>query len=573
MSFPPRLTCVLAVLFSVGITFNGRTAQAQPAGAPAGLVNSQAAVASQAGSRIIDRGRLDVSRPLPAAPSQPVPAAGRPTTGAPIAPDDRDITLTALRIEGGSVLSPAEIAAAWQAQRGQHLKVRDIYAIADRIGAAYARHGIALYQVQVPEQSFAGGVALLRITEGVVEGVTIDGDTKDADLSLLRAYAAHIVADRPLRQSTMERYILLMNDIAGLTVGSKFENAGGKPGEVRLALTVSRKRWEYGLGGNNQGQALLSRTSLDANVAVNSVLREGDRTQLVFGAPVTFGRYQFYGAVHREPIGTDGATLVLNAGYLVTQPGGTRVSGDAFTTGFRLTYPVIRAVKESLVTSAGFDILNSDNAVLGSTLSDERTRALRASAVYALQDDWDGVTSAGITASFGVDALGARRGSLSGGGPSFSKISASISREQTLPLTFILRLSAAGQVAPVHLPLSEQFSYGGSVFGRSFDAGAVLGDQGFEASAELAYPLPARWALPYTSGYEVFTYADYGRVYATRTLYQYATDHGSSAGFGARAKLLDKVTLDFTVARTLHTPQQAPGAHGWRGVFGIRGTF
>lgn len=544
-------------------------------GAAGAAVGAQpgAAVGAAAGARIIDRGRLDTVRPLPQAPASQVPVPGAPAQAGPPSQDDRPLTLRTLRIEGARAIPEQDIAAAWQAQRNQPIRVRDIYAIADRIGALYAKRGLALYQVIVPRQDFANDTATIRVIEGFVDGVTIDGDTKDADLSLLQAYAARIVAERPLRQSTVERYILLMNDIAGLQVGSRFTPVPGRPGAVTLALSIARKRFEYGVGFTNQGQAQLSRTSIEGNVAVNSLFREGDRTQFVFGAPVTFGRYQFYGGVHREPIGSDGATLLVTAGYLVTQPGGLVIAGTAFTTGVRLSYPIIRAVKESLVATGALDLLNSDNAVLGATLSDERTRAARASLVWAKQDDWDGISTAGVTASFGVDALGARRGSAASGGPSFSKLTASLSREQTLPLTLVLRVSAAGQVAPSHLPLSEQFAYGGSVFGRAFDAGALLGDQGFAALAELAYPFPDKWQLPYTSGTEVYGYADYGRVYNTRTLYQYPTDHGSSAGFGARTKLLGKVTLDLTAARTLHQPLSVPGQQAWRLVFGLRGTF
>jgi hemolysin activation/secretion protein len=528
---------------------------------------------AQSGSRIIDRDRLDNRPQIPAAPAQPPPAATSNGPSAPPTSDETQILLHEIVVQGSAALPANVIHQTWQQDQNKTIPLREVYAIADRIAAAYAKAGLALYKVDVPTQDFAPGIVHIRVVEGYVDAVTIQGDTAHGDLSLLQAYAAHIVAARPLLQSTVERYILLMNDIAGLTVGSTFEPIQGQPGAVRLVLTIARKRFEEGIGVDNQGQAQLSRTSLEANIGVNSLLREGDRTQLVFGAPLTIDGYQFYGVVHREPIGTDGATLQFNAGYLTTRPAANEISGNAATVGVRLSYPVIRALKESLVASVEADALNADNAELSDVLSDERTRVLRGALTYAVQDDAGDVSVASTTLSAGLNGLGARRGSAASGPPDFSKVIALLSREQQLPLSFILRVMALGQFSGTELPASEQFSYGGQQFGRSFDNGAVRGDRGFAISAELAYPVQAAWMPAFTGGSEVYGFGDYGRVFNVAETAIYKTDAGSSAGFGARTKLLEKVTLDLSVDRTLLQPREVSGHAAWRLVFAVHGTF
>jgi hypothetical protein len=63
------------------------------------------------------------------------------------------------------------------------------------------------------------------------------------------------------------------------------------------------------------------------------------------------------------------------------------LTGRAYLAGVHVNDPLIREVKETLLLNVGFDALNADDAVLGSAISDERTRAFRGTLAYALQDD------------------------------------------------------------------------------------------------------------------------------------------------------------------------------------------
>jgi hemolysin activation/secretion protein len=538
------------------------------------------------GSRLIDNGRLDQVPPAAVPTSQmtvPQMPIGGAVPTAPAALAARQFLLTELVVDGARSVPAEAIAATWRARQGQRVSVADIYAIAKAIGEVYARSDIALYSVYVPRQPFDGTPVHIRVVEGFVAAVSIEGDTEGADLDLLKRYAARIVADRPLRRTTLERYILLMNEIAGMKVGSKFEVMTPPPGDsvladivpgaVRLRLGIARKPIDYGFGFNNQGASVLSRVQVDANVVANSVFREGDRTQLVFGAPITIDRYQYYGLSHVEPIGSDGATLTASLGDLITHPKRLLIGGDAVIASLQGSYPIILRTREALNVNASFDALDSNNAVLGTTLSDERTRTLRLGAAYAVQDKSGAISSVTIIASEGINALGARPGGLGYGGPGFTKVTVRLTREQPLPEPFVARVKLAGQYTPDHLPASEAFAYGGIDFGQAFETATLFGDEAVAAAAELAYKLPDQSTSPWLGHSEAFVFGDWARVWNIHTIYALPTDEGASTGVGVRSKILDKVSLQLEAAHVLIQPRSVPKSQDWRFVAQLTGTF
>ncbi len=479
----------------------------------------------------------------------------------------RDVTIT-----GAASLPPRAVAATWTPWRGKLVTVGDMRNIADRISALCRREDYAIYKVSIPKQPITGHLRI-AVVIGHVSHVTISGDTGRADLFLLRHYAASIVADRPLHQATLERYVLLMNALPGLTVASGFQASPGTPDGVELVLAVTHKRFEYGFGFDNAGQSVLGRTEVEANVAIDNLFGEGDRTQLIYGMPIDVRRFQYLALTHVEPLGTEGATVTLNAADLLTQPIHGIAAGNAYIFGAQVAMPVIETVHTNLVGSLGFDTINSDEALVGTTISDERTRAIRVRLRGATDRWFDGVTAGDLGFSEGIDVLGARRGTIAFGNPDFTKLSLRVSREQHLPLGLVARAKAAGQYAFERLPGSEQFAFGGLDFGQAFQAVTLTGDRAAAAAVELAHNLPTFVNTRFNSGTEAFGFVDWGEVWNIRTPYFPDTDRGASIGFGVRTRILGKVGVQAEAAKVLVRPVSVASNSGWSGVVGLTGTF
>jgi hemolysin activation/secretion protein len=529
--------------------------------------------AGQTVTRVIDPGATRPYQVLPRNAADAVATNPDNKAAASFAVPPASFVLTDLYVDGVKSLERSQLLALYEPLRGHKISAQDVVALANKIAALYVEGGYELVSVQVPAQTFEDGKAYIQVIEGHVAAVAIEGNTGEADLSLLREYAARIIAEQPLRKATLERYILLMNDIPGLTVGSRFEAMPGQPGAVRLYLTILRQPWDWGFQANNLGVSSLGSAQATVVGAVNSVFQEGDQTQLTFGFPTDFDRYQYYGISQREPIGLNGAALVIGGGLLETKPSGGAVKGDADTVNVQLNYPLIRSVHESLIVTGGLDILNSNSALLGQSLSDERTRSLRLSIAYGLDDAWRGTNAVNLTLSQGVDILGARRGSIAFGGPTYSKLAVLVSREQALPWDLIARAKLQGQYSPQRLPDSEQILFGGPYFGRAFDTAYLSGDRGVATSFELAHPPPDFVTPDYFKGSEIFGYVDWGEVSNVNSRYQLGLAHAASGGAGIRIKLLQKVTFELFGAIVLGRPDAYSKAESPRLVFNFSRNF
>jgi hemolysin activation/secretion protein len=530
-------------------------------------------VAAQTALHLISPNPLPTTQTLP----QSAPGAVAPTqNNEPSAlAGDQNVTfvLRSVQFDGVTAIWPNVLSSLWQGMAGKTVSGNDIVEIGRKLSKLYDAAGYALINVQVPVQTYAGGVAKVVVQEGYIDKVTIEGNTDGADLDLLKAYAAHIITDRPLRQRTLERYILLMNDIPGLKVGSSFEPIPGHPGAAALHLAIERRHWEGGGALTTQGNNSLGSSQLTMNIVGDSLLREGDRTQAVVGVPLSFDRYQYFGLNHVEPIGSDGATVTVGAGELITHPTTQSAYGTADTFTVRFSYPVIRALHESLLINADFNYLDSNTAYLGQSLSNERTRSLRLGAIYGVEDSWKGTTIVSATASQGIDILGARRGSEGFGGPDYTKLNGAIAREQALPLEFVLRPKLYWQYATDHLPSTEQFLFGGPDIGKVYNYAFMVGDRGLAPYIELAHPWPVFMTPDILTGSEVFGYADHGEVWNINTTAQLRDARASSAGFGLRAKILQKVVIELGVGWVVSESAGLPRQDSPRFLFNIGGHF
>lgn len=508
---------------------------------------------STAQDRLIDRNRIDQGGAVTIDPSTAVPQGG--VTEEALPQKKIGFTLKSIRVENSS-LPTAKLRPIEGQWRGKHVGEAEIAAITQAVGDHYRKQGYALYTVLAPQQDFNNGVLTLQAIEGHVAEVMIDGDTRGS-LELVKAYADQLTKEQPLRQKTLERYVQLMGDIPGLKVDSRFEPMpGGRPGQVRLRLTLQQKRFSAGLGYNNQGPGLLGRSQFEVNATANSFFRDGDRTQLVTGYPDDFNRYELYGVVHEQPLGNDGLRMALTGAHLVTRPRNSDMRGTANSAGMQLSYPLVRSLRTNIIASAGFDGLNSSSAILGQVFSDERTRSLRGGVQASHIDEEGNATAALANVSKGLDAMGARRGSIAFGGPDYTKANIKLVRGQRLPLDLVARAKISGQLAFESLPASEQLTFGGTEFGGGFESARYTGDRGILAALEVAYPLQQQLAGTWVANSEVYSFADYANLTNVNSTYLPDREEASSAGAGVRIGVLDKAVVQLQAATPISSPNE-----------------
>jgi hemolysin activation/secretion protein len=532
---------------------------------------------AQSAPLLIERGRIDRPEQQQAPTPEPPPLRGRftldgQTEAAPPAPppsppqqqqqEEQPAPLARVVVQGSS-LPVEDVSETWVGKIGAPLDRSLVEQIIAALNATYQKSDIALFTILAPNQNLADGVLVLHAIEGHVAHIDIRTDHRDAkDIEYASRLAQNLTEERPLRRQTLERYLSLIRDIPGEKITARLEPAP-ELGGANLILEARRNGFDGGIGVDNRGTPELGRTQISFDAAYNGLLRGGDMTSFLFVMPAEDDLFTFIALGHSTPIGDDGARLNLNASQLKTQPDG-RQDGEANAGGVSFSYPLIRGYKENVSLSLGIDALNSENALLGQTIANNRTRALRLGVSYAYATPQ---TAFGAAASLseGFDIWGAKTDPLFADSE-FTKLTGQANWSRLWARRYIARLRAQAQLSDHILPSSEQMSLGGEAYGRAYESAIVQGDQGVAAAAEGALILDA-FTPSWMDGSEFYVFADAGQVWLNARPILPELDFSlSTAGLGARFALGKKTVLGLEFARSLEPPY--PGAEeDWRLVY------
>ena len=513
----------------------------------------------------------------PSQPSVGPATAAPPATPAPM--PERLVTVRSVRVIGSTVYSAAALARLTQGLTGRVLLSR-IEAARLAILDRYRRDDYLLTAVNA--RLDASGRLTFTILEGRIADVKLAGNIGPAGTQVLR-FLDHLAGMQPISNASLERWLLLAQDIPGVTLRAVLRPSTTAPGALELIAQIRRKPFSALFTADNRSAPFTGPEEALAVIDANSFTSVGERTEVALFH--TFNNTETFGQASVEMfLGGSGLKLRVYGGAGHTDPSGAlRASGYAGVTevgGLALTYPLIRARVQTLSLGLYFDITDGtiDTGAPVATLANrDAVRALRIGADYLRHDDWFGdafpaTDTATLRLSHGLTIFGAsRRGDplaeRVGEIPDFTKVNGQISRTQTLFAPWhgasvaVLGL-VAGQYSPDVLPPSETFYLGGSQYTRGFYAGEVSGDSGLAATAELQLNTGFNTTL---LGYAVdvatqfYIFYDWGEVWQSQRV---DPNHRvQSEGLGVRMAVDQNTELDLEgVIRATRQPQGAATA-------------
>lgn len=526
----------------------------------------------------------------------------RPPVAPPIVPDLAPgivppeaeairFTLEAVELDGGTVYDEAELRPLWAELLGQEISLAAIFGLAEQITTRYRSDGYILTRALVPPQEISDGRVRLRIVEGYVDRVVIEGEPLPE--AQLRAKADRITASRPLRNDVLERNLLLLNELPGLSVDSLLRPSPDVPGAAELVLVPSLQRLSSDVGFSNRGNRFTGPLELSAGVQANNLLGRFDSTQLR-GVVNPASPEQLLVAVleHSQPLGTDGTRLTFFGSAVWTEPGslddGDEVDGTSQSASLSISHPLVLTRQQRFEVRAELGLLNSDTDVTNPdpTITDDdsakdRIRTLRLGGAWDFADRWTGITSVSGTLSQGLDVLGASSAgddelSREAGKSDFTAMALEASRLQSLGRGWSFFLAAKGQYAFDSLLVSETFDFGGEAFGRAYDSSEISGDHGIAARLELRYgQLVGR---PWLLSVQPFLSADFGAIW-NRDSDDEGVDSSADAAsvaLGLRFDLTQRISGSIEVAQPLtRSPEidRDDGKKRPRGFFRLNATF
>ena len=405
------------------------------------------------------------------------------------------------------------------------------------------------------------GALRFTVIEGRIAEVKLEGDIGPAGTQVLR-FLRRLTEVRPIDTATLERWLLLAQDVPGVSLHAVLQPSASDPGALTLVAQVERKIASGLLSVDNRAFRLTGTEQVLGVLELDSLTSLGERTSVT--AYHTSGNTQNFGQGSVEVfLGGSGLRLRAYGGYGEANPAqflrdiGYRGTTTVF--GAALTYPLIRARQQTLNLSLAVDAIDStirtNQGAGGSSIQTGRDalRIVRLGADYALQDgllgdDRPAVNSISVRLSHGLTGFGA-----SSNGEAtltrrnekidFTKATLDASRVQTLfqPWTsasVALKGRVLAQASGDVLPPAEKSFLGGAEFNRGFYSGEVTGDNALVLSAELqlntSHEVPLfGQTLPITAQW--YAFYDYGKTWENQTID--ADAKLSSMGLGVRLTL------------------------------------
>ncbi|MHB1948147.1 MAG: ShlB/FhaC/HecB family hemolysin secretion/activation protein [Gammaproteobacteria bacterium] len=443
-------------------------------------------------------------------------------TGGGLGPEAAKVKfkLNKIILEGNKVYSERQLRMLYKDKIGKTISVADLEGIVQSITNFYRNNGFILSRAILPPQHVANGVVHIRILEGYIAAVHVQGDPKKAAY-LLQAYGNRIAADRPLEISVMEYYLRLANEIPGMTARAVLEPSKTEVAASDMSIVANEKTWGGYLSYDNYGTRYIGPNQVTANISGNSVFQSGDNTQITTVRTSRPQQLKYFDINHTAVLGTHGMRGQFGANRSQTLPGlnlaKLKIDGDAVNFYLLLTYPLIRSRDSDLTLDAGANYIDSAVDTFNHVLYNDHLRSIKFGGNYNLSDRFYGSNLFALHCEQGLPIWGAshspnsRTTSRFGADGIYTKFYANAGRLQQLFWKFSTFIYTTGQFSFNPLLATPQFAYGGSQLGRGYDPAEIIGDRGAAGSIELRLDFAP--GLRFLQSIEPYAFYDAGVIW------------------------------------------------------------
>jgi hemolysin activation/secretion protein len=485
--------------------------------------------------RLLEETEKAAPKPLPKLP------VGRITVTEP-APRETDETKVFVKgfvfSLDAPVASSAELRSLVADFTNRELTFRELDEVTTKVARHLRDKGYFLAQAYLPRQEIVDGTVRVRVMVGKAERV----GGKAVELMLVQTRLREgvvqgimeqaVPSGEPLQLERLERGILLVNDLPGITAVANL-SPGSMPGTSKVGVMATEGHLvTASLGFDTFGNRFTGQERFVGSLNVNDPFGFGDQftfSGVQAGEPVfnvNGGRMDMWRAGWQGPLGITGlrgGAAYTSLDYHIGESfADSNSRGNAETWTVNAAYPVIRTRQQSMYASLVYEYKSLlDKALpdlLGSdVVDDKRISVVTAGVQGSLFDDYEGggYTSYGFSLAGGNLDLSNSQSNLAAdlfsrktaGG--YWKINLNGARQQTLGDGFSLFLSGAAQYAPQNLDSSEQMTLGGPTGVRAYPTGEASGDDGLQASLELRLDLGT---VPYLGQLQAAAFYDFGWI-------------------------------------------------------------
>ena len=483
---------------------------------------------------------------------------------------DNSLTITIKEFQFqdiGNIATEFELQEILKPAIGRIVSFTDLQELVDSITKYLRDKGFFLARAYVPKQDITNGVITISIIAGLAEDVPIVRLSKPHRIKkdvLEKLAQAGVDPKQALNKNKLERSLLLMNDMPGISAKSTIEK-GIEPGTTRVFIDAREgPLLNTALSVDNFGNRYTGIVQTTIQTALNNPNGQGDQLGLAHTQATGLLKEKIY---YVSPIGDSGLkggiTYTFLSYELQKDLESLDADGTAHAMNVSFNYPYAR--------SRGFSVwhnLNYEYRHLTDRVSNTKTR-LRDLHVFNTGislNGYDKLNGGGITnfntsATVGILDLGVAVDAVSDASTArteggFVKYSYSFSRLQRVIDNWSIFGSLSGQFANQNLDTSEKIILGGPSGVRAYPVGEASGDEGHIFSKELRYDHPRK-----ISGHNVqlLGFFDTGYMVSHNDSWNNAISSATGnnkywiSGFGAGINISrqDIYTLHFTYSNTI----------------------
>ena len=464
------------------------------------------------------------------------------------------IQIGAVRVIGIKSLQNQDFASVADQYVGRQLSRTELQQLARSIADTARSRGFIFASAAIPPQELDMGILEVRLEEGTVDEVRIEGTENKRVRSILN----RIIGPSP-QKADVEKAILLAGDVPGITIIRTKYVRDGSRGVLLVRAKEDRSGGQVKLdnSGTDSTGPLRARLTVD----LNGLLTSDDTVSVnVITNPLSPKELVYVSGSYSIGLGDNGMTASLSAGTGRTEPGGRPAGfesvGRSNFISAALTAPLMRSNKASLYVSGEIAYLTVNQDYIAFGLEKDDIVTFTASA-WGNMRVAGGRMAGGISVTQGLGLFGATEvndplSSRFEGSGKFTRLNSWLSYNRDLGGDFSIRAAMNAQLASAPLLSSQTIGIGGPNFGRGYDFSERTGDSGVLGSVELRrnFENPVR----YVDWLQVYGFVDGGYVFNLRD-----NQGGSalySAGGGLRSGVGD-ANLSFQLAFPLNSIRAA----------------
>jgi len=411
--------------------------------------------------------------------------------------------LKEVRVTGSTVFKPQDFQPIYGPYLNKKVTFQDMQAVSGKIESKYKEKGYFTTTVYIPEQNIKDGVIEIRVAEGKMGNLNIEGN-KWFSADFIEKFF-HAKKNEILNIKSMAKDILRINKNPDLQIKAVISQ-GKEPQTSDVSLKVEGKLpWHAGLLQDNRGSRLTGKYRSMFFIRSSNVSGSGDTA---FVSSLYTGKSFGQSLSYSIPIGTYGTKFGLDVNYFKMKLGkeykSFDITGNTQIYTPHLSWELALSEDSEAYADLGIDIKSIKKKMAGDTTANDQLRIPYFGFDFSRTDSQGQTTFSpkfdfGTSGFLGASSRNHPTSSRAGTGGYFFKYEQSLNRIQKMVFDSYMSIRTQLQIASHTLASSEQFQLGGADSVRGYPEGDYLADNGAVLNFDWVFPLyiiPKTWKLP-----------------------------------------------------------------------------